>query len=631
MRQNYRQEIDSLRALAVIGVIIFHYFPKLLPGGYLGVDLFFVISGYVISFQIYKNLNNKNFNLKIFYIKRIKRILPPTFFVLLICSFVSFYLFTISDLIQYSKSLFFSLSFTSNIFFWMTGGYFTTSDELKPLLHLWSLSVEEQFYIFFPIVFLFLVKLFKNYNSLFFVVFFITLISYLLNYYIIQLGGSNPAFFLLPTRIWNFGFGILAMIYYVNNSKQTHSSLVLFIISILIVLGFFIEIKGLPRGSLIIFSTAILLSKKFQLDSLINKLYLNRYIRKVGLISFSLYLWHWPVLVYFKYYLIDEVSLLIKLFSFLIVIIMSIISYYFIETKFRYIYSVRKTIYSLSLVGFFLIVLNTSNFNKTSIKNDNIYSADLISMATQTNFRCNPTNFKFYSNSRSCFLNNPNLKYDFALVGNSHAQMYGNSIIENIKDTSRNGLLIPMTGCLPTIDLNISKGCIEIAKRNFNTYMNDPDIKTVIIGTSWQYKKLYYKNKIINDENYLIFGKSLLNLINDIKKKNKIVYLIGPLQNPDYYLPSVLSRKIKFGHISNSEVEKELNINRKIYNDEFNKVKKLLSSEMGAFFLDPSLKQCDNDFCYLGDKKGVYFADLDHLSFYGGIYLSDIFKNIFQD
>ena len=108
MRQNYRQEIDSLRALAVIGVIIFHYFPKLLPGGYLGVDLFFVISGYVISFQIYKNLNNKNFNLKIFYIKRIKRILPPTFFVLLICSFVSFYLFTISDLIQYSKSLFFS-------------------------------------------------------------------------------------------------------------------------------------------------------------------------------------------------------------------------------------------------------------------------------------------------------------------------------------------------------------------------------------------------------------------------------------------------------------------------------------------------------------------------------------------
>ena len=223
MRQNYRQEIDSLRALAVIGVIIFHYFPKLLPGGYLGVDLFFVISGYVISYQIYKNLKNKKFNLKVFYIKRVKRILPPTFFVLLICSFASLYLFTISDLVQYSKSLFFSLSFSSNIFFWMTGGYFSSSDELKPLLHLWSLSVEEQFYIFFPITFLFLIKLFKNINLLFFVVFFITLLSYFLNYYIIQLGGTNPAFFLLPTRIWNFGFGILAMIYYVNNSKQTHS------------------------------------------------------------------------------------------------------------------------------------------------------------------------------------------------------------------------------------------------------------------------------------------------------------------------------------------------------------------------------------------------------------------------
>ena len=92
----------------------------------------------------------------------------------------------------------------------------------------------------------------------------------------------------------------------------------------------------------------------------------------------------------------------------------------------------------------------------------------------------------------------------------------------------------------------------------------------------------------------------------------------------------MLSRKIKFGHISNSEVEKELNINRKIYDDEFNEVKILLSSEIGTFFLDPSLKQCDNDFCYLGDRKGVYFADLDHLSLYGGIYLADIFESIFK-
>ena len=97
MKQYYRPEIDSLRALAVIGVIIFHYFPKSLPNGYLGVDLFFVISGYVISYQIYKNFNKNNFSLKNFYLRRIRRIIPATLFLLFICSVISFYLFVFSN------------------------------------------------------------------------------------------------------------------------------------------------------------------------------------------------------------------------------------------------------------------------------------------------------------------------------------------------------------------------------------------------------------------------------------------------------------------------------------------------------------------------------------------------------
>ena len=159
MKNSYRDEIDVFRSIAVIAVIIFHYFPNLLPGGYLGVDLFFVISGYVISLQIYEYYLNKNFTFKNFYYRRIKRIFPATFFLLLVCSFISYYLFTLSDLISFAKSVFFSISFTSNIYFWLTGGYFFPNDELKPLLHLWSLSVEEQFYIFFPFLFFLAIRL----------------------------------------------------------------------------------------------------------------------------------------------------------------------------------------------------------------------------------------------------------------------------------------------------------------------------------------------------------------------------------------------------------------------------------------------------------------------------------------
>jgi len=183
---------------------------------------------------------------------------------------------------------------------------------------------------------------------------------------------------------------------------------------------------------------------------------------------------------------------------------------------------------------------------------------------------------------------------------------------------------------LPTLHLNISEDCNRIAKKNFETYINDKKINTIIIGTSWQYKKIFYKDKYIDDPDYMLFGKSLISLVNKIKKSGKEVYLIGPIQNPTYNLPSELSRKLKFGYISNDQLKKELNIDKTLYDQNFSKVKKLLFDEMGDNFIDLSIKQCDEKYCYLGDKEGLYFADLDHLSFYGAIYFSDLFKKIFN-
>ena len=151
MNNFYRKEIDFLRAIAVIFVILFHYFPKILPKGYLGVDLFFVISGFLISFQIYDQTIKKNFSIKKFYARRIKRILPATIFTLIFVCFICFFLLTEIDFLSFFKSLIYSLFFSSNFFFWIDGGYFGPNDELKPLLHFWSLGIEEQFYIIFPI------------------------------------------------------------------------------------------------------------------------------------------------------------------------------------------------------------------------------------------------------------------------------------------------------------------------------------------------------------------------------------------------------------------------------------------------------------------------------------------------
>ncbi len=162
-----RSDIDSLRAISVISVIVFHLDQSFFPRGYLGVDLFFVISGYVITKSILKQYHAGKFSFTEFYLKRIKRIFPALLTVLIFSLAASSVILLTADLKKFSESLIASLGFISNFYFWITGGYFFIENELKPLLHLWSLSVEEQFYLFFPLFLYFIFKIFKKKNYLF--------------------------------------------------------------------------------------------------------------------------------------------------------------------------------------------------------------------------------------------------------------------------------------------------------------------------------------------------------------------------------------------------------------------------------------------------------------------------------
>ena len=195
MIKNRRFDIDTLRGISVISVIIFHIDSLIFPNGYLGVDLFFVISGYVITKSILKSLKNKTFSFSRFYLKRARRILPALLFVLLISLIVAIIILLTADLKRFSESLISSLGFVSNFYFWLTGGYFSTNDQLKPLLHLWSLSVEEQFYLFFPIFFYFLYKLFNNKKNHLIGIILISAISFSLNLYFVS--NSDLVFFFI--------------------------------------------------------------------------------------------------------------------------------------------------------------------------------------------------------------------------------------------------------------------------------------------------------------------------------------------------------------------------------------------------------------------------------------------------
>ena len=181
MNKIRRTDIDSIRGFLVISVIIFHLDQTLFPKGYLAVDLFFVISGYLITKSVIKSYYKNNFNFFEYYIKRIRRILPVLLIVLLTSLLVAIIILLTSDLKKFSESLISSLGFVSNFYFWITGGYFSTSDQLKPLLHTWSLSVEEQFYLFFPFFIYIIFKISKKLNFYLCAIILISIISFSVN------------------------------------------------------------------------------------------------------------------------------------------------------------------------------------------------------------------------------------------------------------------------------------------------------------------------------------------------------------------------------------------------------------------------------------------------------------------
>ncbi len=631
MKKIYIKEINFLRFLSITSVVIYHYFPKIIPKGYLGVDLFFVISGFLISMLIYREIGDKKFSLLNFYNRRIKRIIPATIFLLFLVSITSFIIFTKVDLINFSESLIYSIFFSSNFFFWLDGGYFGPNDKLKPLLHFWSLGVEEQFYIFFPILFFFLIKVFKNINFLIWFILLTIFLSLSLNIFLINIGGSNPAFFLLPTRVWNFGFGILAMLFFVIK-KQNHTNLeIVFYIS-MILIGFYYNIPHLPENFIIIFFTFMLLKKnfpeKFFLDIIIN----NKFTQYIGLISFSLYLWHWPTLVFVEYYFVYEVDFLIKIYTLVLSIILSIISYHLVEINFRYKFKI-KSLYKLLLISYILFI---SFFVFINLKKNISYvknSPDFIAEASLTNFKCEINNYKFYKNKRGCVINknlDSNKPSEIAIIGNSHAQMYVPSIKPHLVKNKVKAILLPMTGCLPTLDVNINEKCMKISNKYFLDYSSDENIKTVIIATTWWHEKIFNGKNFIDDPNHLVLSNSILNLINKLKLKNKNVFLVGPIQVPLYELPQNLSRLLKFNHINEKQLSNKLQVNRKIYDSDYQLVNSLLSEKLQKNYIQLDKIQCDLNKCYYSNEEGVYFADGSHISKTGAKIFTKPFEIIFE-
>jgi peptidoglycan/LPS O-acetylase OafA/YrhL len=361
-KRNHLRHVDGLRALAVLSVIFFHFGLPGFSGGYIGVDIFFVISGFLITRIIVAEIElTGHFSFINFYQRRIRRLFPALLFVLILTSLAALLLFTPENLVQYGGSLASAALSVSNILFWFESGYFDAASHLKPLLHTWSLSVEEQFYMIWPLLLLLMANKSKKIAAI--IIF--GVVSFALNYYYVneaQPGFESVLFFLTPFRVFEFSFGAICV--YLEKNYPTNRPVLEFTALLgltLIAYSFF----TLDQSSLFPYVNAlpcclgtalVILSR----GSVLSKLCLeNKLAVAIGLLSYSLYLVHWPIYVFARYVFIDVSSVAMVVAMFVGSLLLAVISYLYIERPFRYgVSSWHKAwVYKVTISGMLLMCL----------------------------------------------------------------------------------------------------------------------------------------------------------------------------------------------------------------------------------------------------------------------------------
>jgi peptidoglycan/LPS O-acetylase OafA/YrhL len=674
---NYKPHIDGLRAIAVIPVVLFHAGFDLFKGGFVGVDIFFVISGYLITSLIISQLQNNKFSLVEFYIRRARRILPILFFITLITIPFAIILMLPEDLKVYSSSVFSVITFVSNFFFWKNTGYFGPSSETQPLLHIWSLGVEEQFYLFFPLFLIFIWRWNKSYlNRLIIIILFISLLLAQIggNFKIQNLSFAYPFFYLpfdffwqagsanfyLPFgRVWELMFGSLTSLYlFKNKIKDENINNFYTMIGILLILfsifnysdkiqypSIFTLIPVLGTILLIIFST----QKTF-----IGKILSNKKIVFLGLISYSFYLWHQPLFAYSRIYFHNDLNLIRYVVLILIAFTLSVLSYNFIERPFRQkkIISNKKTIIFLLFLGSLILILSLliHSGKISSIKPD-LPKKIQKTFKMEDDKNCWDIDYAHTKNKKKwfCEIGAKVKNASFVIIGDSHALALKPGFDIAGKELGKKGIFIGYSLCPALLgvhsirdDRNI-RSCIKLNDKTFN-YLVENKIKKIFLISRWSHYTTgsYDKNNFSHislDEKFFSNKENsraafLYGLKNTIKKYNNQdikVYFIHQVPQ-QVYLPNYAYTK--------SLTKDQKNINEELLNNYGVKYKKHMnlqkfvrdkvkkSSDLNPDFevIDLNKFFCDKKSCKIGTKNNSFYNDKNHLSIYGASLLKNNIK-----
>ena len=653
----YRKDIDGLRSIAVLPVILYHAGMSVFSGGYVGVDIFFVISGFLITGIIYNDMNNGVFSVAAFYVRRIKRIFPALFFMLTASAVLSAAFLLPEHLRNFGKSLIAAVFFSSNFFFWKQSGYFDTTVEEKPLLHTWSLGVEEQFYIFFPLFLYFLYKNRKNTRmnilAVFAVSFFISVFC--------TAKYPEASFYLLPARAWELMLGSMAALgmYPKTDNKLYLNSMSLSGLAMIAFSVFFYTDTTLFPGYaafLPCFGALLIIIAGCQGETVVGRLLGLKPFVFVGLLSYSLYLWHWPFFAMRNYYghLISGWFVLSDWFIIGLTFLFAAFSYYTVEHPFRVMKVknrprlFRNSAYVMSVftaIGCYMYFSDGMPYRVPDSVNRMTY-VEKSDYRNLTCFKGDPETAKF---DKLCKIGDGKVRPSFLLWGDSHALSLTDGLNDIAKTAGYAGVFAGKSTCPPfrlvqITNMGVPSNCRQFNDNVFNGIINNKDIKNVILAGRWgsytddsdepavllvdvSKKGLRYKST-------KVFEDGLTRTVRSLEKAGKKVYIAADIPDTPFDSSSELGKQEYLKSLFPSKAEQaQASISYDYYMKRNAKAFEVIRSVMDKTELKLINVQdalCRGGKCVLSDGERALYSDDNHLSKYGSEFLVKHFAGVFN-
>lgn len=602
----YRNDVDGLRALAVVPILLFHAGMLQMSGGFIGVDIFFVISGFLITSIILPKIENSDFSILDFYKRRIIRIFPALFSMLAIV-FVWGCLFLLpGELKSLSQSAAAAASFVSNLFFWKTSGYFDSASEAKPLLHTWSLAVEEQFYLFYPFLLMLLVRISGNKikASLWAMTLASFFISLLASYYV-----PNSAFYLLPSRAWELGMGAIVAVRAIPRISSSSGRNILSVVGLsLILIALFViradDLFPAPWALLPCLGASLLIA--YGQATVTDHILSTSPLRWVGAISYSLYLWHWPIITFYRINYGFTLSLPATAGLVLVSIVFASISYYVIEQpalrRFKLAKSGRTVVVGVS--GVFIVAALSAGvaINAAAIVQA---PADIKNLASFAEY-ASTSEYKAQSRKGECFTGDgeefkidscfliDNGRRNILLLGDSHAAQYYSALQRKYNDF--NIVQVNVSGCRPLLNPIGEERCTKIIKEIFEKRLPNSTIRDVILAARW------------HEEEF----QPTLDTIGRLVSSGYNVIVIGPTVEYDGVLPNILARSAIQSRAGGSEAIDRYRLRDRQVLDQ--RLKERVEAT-GAKYFSAYDAECPHSRCRLFTRSGQpYHFDYGHLT-----------------